>query len=346
MYEIIKLDTEITNRCNAACPQCPRTGTNSGGLSDIMDRSGIYDVPVESFDKILCSAAGLNINKVTYCGNYGDPIMHPKAMEIFEKVAGYGVKYQNIDTNGGVRPTEWWSQLGKIPGMHVTFALDGLEDTNHLYRVKTKWSRIMENVKAFIEAGGTAHWIMIVFKHNEHQVEEAEQLSKKMGFESFSYKLTTRNFNPKVPGNLKVNDYKRKKKDKVIKADIGLPKNPKFQPSLLKDGLIEKPVSCMAENTKQVYLTSDNRILPCCHVQPTMWERKFKPEEHRKEPEFADFIENEKVVTDLTDNTFDTIIKSYTIVYPELKNQWDKRNLSVCNRKCGSNFKNVKVQSS
>ena len=67
-----RLDTEITNRCNAACPQCPRTGTNTGGLSDIMHRSGIYDVPVESFDKILCSAAGLNINKVTYCGNYGD----------------------------------------------------------------------------------------------------------------------------------------------------------------------------------------------------------------------------------------------------------------------------------
>ena len=38
MYEIIKLDTEITNRCNAACPQCPRTGTYKG-VSEVISTS-------------------------------------------------------------------------------------------------------------------------------------------------------------------------------------------------------------------------------------------------------------------------------------------------------------------
>ena len=36
----------------------------------------------------------------------------------------------------------------------------------------------MENVNAFISAGGTAYWKFLIFKHNEHQVEEAKKLSE------------------------------------------------------------------------------------------------------------------------------------------------------------------------
>jgi len=50
----------------------------------------------------------------------------------------------------------------------------------------------MENAKAFIDAGGIAHWDFIVFQHNEHQVEEARHLAKEMGFKNFNVKKTTR----------------------------------------------------------------------------------------------------------------------------------------------------------
>ena len=56
----------------------------------------------------------------------------------------------------------------------VIFAIDGLEDTNHLYRVNTNFNKIMENAKAFINAGGIARWDFIAFAHNEHQIEEAK----------------------------------------------------------------------------------------------------------------------------------------------------------------------------
>ena len=36
---------------------------------------------------------------------------------------------------------------------------------------------------------------MIIFEHNEHQVEETNELSKKMGFKSFQTKISTRGFN-------------------------------------------------------------------------------------------------------------------------------------------------------
>lgn len=339
MWNINLLDTEITNRCNAACPQCPRTGTNNG-VSDVMHSSGLRDVNPEIFDHILTSKYGLAIDKVTYCGNYGDPIMHPNAMDIFQIVSSYGVKYQRLDTNAGARSVDWWKELGSIPGMSCNFAIDGLEDTNHLYRVKTNFNKIMENVESFISAGGEADWVFIVFEHNEHQIEEAKALSEKMGFSTFSVKLSTRNFNPKKPRNPKIRDYKRKKTSETVKADIKFAKENKFQASLVKDGLKEFPVSCMAEGKKQLFLTCDSTILPCCHVQPTVWERKFIPDKHVKEPEFPFFIERQKLKTNLNNYSFDEIVESYIEVYPHFKQAWSDRQLTTCNRKCGSNFKN------
>ena len=52
----------------------------------------------------------------------------------------------------------------------------------------------MANAKAFIEAGGKARWKMIVFKHNEHQIDEAKLLAKDMGFWEFDKHVSTRNF--------------------------------------------------------------------------------------------------------------------------------------------------------
>ena len=68
---------------------------------------------------------------------------------------------------------------------HVVFSIDGLEDTNHLYRRNVQWHKVMENAKSFIDAGGLARWRMIVFEHNAHQLKDAEQLSKAMGFGKF-----------------------------------------------------------------------------------------------------------------------------------------------------------------
>jgi ubiquinone/menaquinone biosynthesis C-methylase UbiE len=47
-------------------------------------------------------------------------------------------------------------------------------------------------MKAFIAAGGRARWDFLIFEHNQHQVEEAEALATKWGFEKFVAKKTGR----------------------------------------------------------------------------------------------------------------------------------------------------------
>jgi hypothetical protein len=49
-------------------------------------------------------------------------------------------------------------------------------------------------VTAFTEAGGTAHWDFIVFEHNQHQVAQADALSKQLKFQTFNVKKTSRFF--------------------------------------------------------------------------------------------------------------------------------------------------------
>ena len=44
----------------------------------------------------------------------------------------------------------------------------------------------------FRAAGGHAQWDFIVFRHNQHQVERAQQLSREWGFSKFQVKKTAR----------------------------------------------------------------------------------------------------------------------------------------------------------
>ena len=52
MEVLHRIDSEITNRCNAACPLCPRTGTYGAGVSEVVHKTGYRDVEVENIQKI------------------------------------------------------------------------------------------------------------------------------------------------------------------------------------------------------------------------------------------------------------------------------------------------------
>lgn len=68
---------------------------------------------------------------------------------------------------------------------HITFAIDGLEDTNHLYRKNAKWNSIMTAIDTLKDRLFKMTWQFIPFKHNQHQIFEAGNLSKTLGFDEF-----------------------------------------------------------------------------------------------------------------------------------------------------------------
>lgn len=192
---ITQVHWEPTDKCNSACPMCPRYD-NQGFEIGTLENA---EWTLEGFKKAWPVEFIQGLWKILACGNFGDPCACREFVDIYEYCReihpAIGLA---CNTNGSLRTPQWWARLGAVMkqeqngGNYCTFSLDGLEDTNHLYRRNTNWKKIMENAQAFIDAGGVAHWDYIVFEHNEHQVEEARALAKQMGFKNFNVKRTTR----------------------------------------------------------------------------------------------------------------------------------------------------------
>jgi len=192
--EVNSVHLEITDLCNARCPQCPRN-IMGGADNPYLKGSQLY---LDDIKKILKPEFIKQLRSLYMCGNFGDPGVARDTREIFQHLRDTNPTMSlSMHTNGSMRTQEWWSSLPKILGKnhHIVFGIDGLEDTNHIYRQGTNWKKIIENVKSFIDAGGNAKWHYIVFKHNEHQVEKAAKLAKEMKFVEFLIKKTGRFYN-------------------------------------------------------------------------------------------------------------------------------------------------------
>ena len=115
------------------------------------------------------------------CGNHGDPIIAKDTKDIFKFLRQANPSLNlSLFTNGSAQNQDWWLELSSLVDK-VHFSIDGLEDTNSIYRRGTHFNKIMDNAKSYIKGGGTAVWDYIVFQHNEHQVELARQQAKKHG---------------------------------------------------------------------------------------------------------------------------------------------------------------------
>ena len=187
---------EPSDKCNAACPMCPRYTDDGFEIDGLVKKEWTLESFRKAFDEDFITRY---LKKILACGNYGDPCACREFVDIYEYVRSVSPHIGlACNTNGSLRTPDWWRRLGAVmteeqnSGNYCTFSIDGLEDTNHLYRRRTNFKKIMENAQAFIDAGGIAHWDFIVFEHNEHQVEEAKNLAIKMGFKNFNIKRTTR----------------------------------------------------------------------------------------------------------------------------------------------------------
>jgi MoaA/NifB/PqqE/SkfB family radical SAM enzyme len=249
---------ELTTRCNAACPMCPRN-LQGGAINPLLP---LTHLSLDDLRTILGDFTGplASVTRLLLCGNYGDPIVVPNLLEMIAWVRSErpGIRF-SIHTNGSARTTKWWTAMANIlsPECQVTFSIDGLEDTNHLYRRHTDFNKIMENAKAFIAAGGSARWAFLIFDHNKHQMEAARQLAKETGFKSFFTKVTTR-----------FGDHD----DFLVLDNDGNPEysiRPFLKPrnvTLTQDYIDSVPIVCETFKERSIYINAEGLVFPCCYL--------------------------------------------------------------------------------
>ena len=342
-YEDIKsVHIEPTQGCNAACPQCDRNingGKDNPYLHNAMLSSTDY---YEMFPRHFVE----QLDSMYMCGNLGDPCVSNYAIEGFRSFRNANPNiWLGMNTNGGARPDYFWEDLADA-GVVVTFSIDGLEDTNHLYRQKVKWERVMENVRAFIDWGGRAKWDFIVFKHNEHQVEEARQLAIDMGFEKFQIKKTGRFFSTvKHEGKESHQAMNRKGEEtqKLEKPDS------KYINKALNDedeivaehGSMDAyydttPINCKAIEKSEIFVTAEGHVFPCCWTAGQQYKWYWGP--------------REAPIWKLIGDPDNISLRKYTIqeivegpFFKAIEDSWscssvNDGKLKVCANKCGIGF--------
>ena len=189
-HKIKVLHLEPTDVCQAACPLCPRE-TNPDFVKTHKHHLS-FDQIVNVFDINQIK----QLDKMFMCGNYGDPAAGAHTLDIYQKFKKLNPSITlGMNTNGAIQNVKWWRSLAAVmdqPTDYVIFSIDGLEDTNHIYRRNVSWKKLIKNVTAFVQAGGSAHWDMLVYQHNEHQIEQCEQLARNLGFKWFRAKVSKR----------------------------------------------------------------------------------------------------------------------------------------------------------
>lgn len=307
-HDIKTVHLEVTERCNLSCPMCARN-INGGEQNPWIHDA---ELSLEDIKKIFPNDFIKQLNHIYMCGNFGDPIVAKDTLEIFRHFRSVNSDILlSMNTNGSARQEDWWVELASILGNngYVIFSIDGLEDTNHIYRKGSNYTRIMKNVEAFIKAGGVAHWEYIVFAHNEHEVDRARNLADSMGFAKFQLKKSARFFSS-VSNSVKetITSVDKKQQGHIIQA----PTNPKYRNAAVEEisqlGVVKQNVTlpttrqeilnlirpeifykdmarkspseklldsvnikCKVKEEKSLYITAEGILQPCCWVAGQMY---------------------------------------------------------------------------
>lgn len=353
MYNITDIDTihlEITQKCQAACPMCDRNMNGEG----INPHINLDELTLEDCKKIFNVDFVKQLKSMFMCGNLGDPIVATDTLEVFRYFREHNPDiWLSMNTNAGAQKEEWWIELANVFGKngHVIFSVDGLEDTNHLYRQGVNWSIVERSMRSFVNAGGKARWDFLIFEHNQHQVDEARALAESIGFESFVSKKTGR-FVTATTDKKETHQAKNRKGQDSTK--LKKPDNKYLNKALQQqDELVKRhgsmdsyydtaQIKCKVSNatTKSLYISAEGLALPCCWTAGRMY--KWWHKDPKKEEPIWDFIERAGG-KDKVDARHGLDKVFATGIFEDIANSWSKPScndgkLKVCSMKCGSEF--------
>jgi MoaA/NifB/PqqE/SkfB family radical SAM enzyme len=293
-YQDIKdIHLEITSKCQAKCPMCPRR-ISGGPINPFIK---LDEITLGVFKQWFEPNFIKQLESLFMCGNLGDPIISKDTLEIYQYLRELNPNIRlAMHTNGSARDPDWWQRLAQLK-VKVTFGIDGLVDTHHLYRISTDFNKIIENAQAFISAGGVAKWHMLVFAHNEHQIEQCRTMSKDMGFVDFSIKHTSR-FKQDY---LQVIDDLGRPTHRIKPTQTSLDMIPLAEAAQKE---VKPHIVCKAQKYKQLYVSACGNVSPCCWLDmewiPPMQESRVDYME--KISEFPNL--HRKTLKEIFDNGF------------------------------------------
>ena len=380
MYDLsapFSFHIELTDKCNARCVQCSRNFVDTDGKLKERPELTLTEITLEQYKNIFKDYQNKS-KAVLFCGNMGDPMVAKDVFEMSEysltniinerylKGNKYGAF--KVYTNGAMRSKKWWLEYGRLlkgKNAIVNFAIDGLEDTHHLYRTNTKYHRVIEHARAFIEGGGRAEWSFIRFGHNQHQEDQCKELAKQYGFtqftaintqrfysrESISYNWQEKNYSilrykPQNSDVIEFKDLDRTNKlwDGKSLRDLSADEiNVNTQKNL--DKFMSDPdtirkqsagtINCHTKSRNDIYIYCMGYVHPCCWIGSDEYHRINNIGNRRRNSNrLGNYLLESRDFIPAWEKSFLEILKTYWYQYV-LPLSWEASPCNICARQCG-----------
>jgi len=253
---------EPTTSCNLRCPECP------SGLRSFSRETGMLE---EKFFQKTIEELYKDIFYLTFYFQ-GEPYLNPKFLEMV-KCASQKKIYTSTSTNAHFLDDENARRTVESGLDRLIISIDGTtQESYQSYRIGGYLKKVMDGTKNILKwkkalNSKTPHVIFqfVVFRQNEHEVEEIKRLGKELGVDEVKIKSAQiydyENGNERIPTNEKFSRYKKDNSQFTIH-------NSQLQ------GCWKMWHSCV--------ITWDGKIVPCCfdkdakHQLGNLQEKTFK----------------------------------------------------------------------
>lgn len=169
------INVDISYKCQLRCPLCDRNTKDQKSMIERIKQS--EDISIDDFKKIVNFFPQINL-----CGTISDPIYHSNFLSLLDYFNKSG--FYRINTNGTGKSLDWYELAFNKTKLNTVwvFSLDGLVDTSGIYRINQNTEHVWQVMKLGVKLNVKIIWKYIVFKYNEHQIEEAKKLAKENKF--------------------------------------------------------------------------------------------------------------------------------------------------------------------
>ncbi len=239
---------DICNVCNLRCPLCPTGNTTLARVQGMFTLEQYKEV----FDKVKEYALVVSIY------NHGEPFLNPDAFAIIEHTRSNRVG-TNVSSNLNWPHPVDVRDIVRSGLDYITVSLDGVtQETYEQYRVLGNVEEVFENLRALVAAKKAlkrktpfVEWQYIVFKHNEHEMDQARKLADEIGVDLLRF----------VSPGVQPEDMH----DKSLQ-DKWMPENPLYwerNPSLVEERgyVFDQPCFYLY---RSMFIYTGGGVTPCC----------------------------------------------------------------------------------
>lgn len=179
------ISVEPTTHCNLGCPQCP------SGLKEFSRPTGSMNM--ETFKTIIDSLHKDLLYLILYF--QGEPLKNTSFPDMVKYASSKRI-YTATSTNGHFLYSSTAKKIVESGLDRLIVSVDGADQqTYSQYRIGGELSRVKEGIKNLVHwkkelKSATPFLILqfVVFKHNEHQIDEVLQMGKDLGVDKVELK--------------------------------------------------------------------------------------------------------------------------------------------------------------